>query len=175
MKPRFVIALFLALVMVALAATYAVAQPNITLPGSGNAKPPTYDVTFTKWITAFPTMIGVVGGAVGPGTFAGQILDLQVDGNMEYVDAIYHVNGGKHAFTARIHATQNDSLHSGVIIGSVTDGWLEGATLTGEYDVLAECPILTPGNGMGTLCFQGVLHLRPGDQNPAEDAFVKDE
>ncbi|HEX8992555.1 MAG TPA: hypothetical protein VF784_12825, partial [Anaerolineales bacterium] len=100
MKPRIAIALFLALVMVLLGVTLAVAQPNIVLRGAGNAQNPTYDVTFTKWITSYPSMEGVVGGAVGTGTFAGQILDHKVDGNMEYVEAIYHVNGGKHSFTA---------------------------------------------------------------------------
>ena len=30
--------------------------------------------TFTKWITAFPTMAGVVGGDVGSGSTPGEIL-----------------------------------------------------------------------------------------------------
>lgn len=165
MKRRISIALVLAVAVLAVAVTFAVAQSNIALQGGANRH--TFDVTFTKWITTAPEMRGVVGGAVGPGTFEGQILDLKVEGNMEYVKATYHVNGGKHSFTAEIHATQDDSLHSGVIVGTITEGWLKGATLYGEYDVLAECNIDTPGNGMGKLCFQGVLHVRAGKQ-PSE-------
>jgi hypothetical protein len=45
-----------------------------------------------------------------------------------------------------------------VITGLVTDGWLKGAQVTGEYTVWATCPIATPGNMFGTLCFQGTLH-----------------
>lgn len=163
MKHRIPIVLFVLLVMLSLAVTFTVAQGKIAFSDIGSEKGHTFDVTFTKWITIPPEMVGVVGGAVGPGTFQGQILDLKVDGSMEYVEAAYHVNGGKHHFTAHIYATQDDSVGAGVIIGSITEGWLKGASLYGEYDVYAECPIDTPGNGMGTLCFQGVLHLRPGD------------
>jgi uncharacterized integral membrane protein len=153
MKPKFSILLVLALIAVLLVATFAVVQ----------AKPHTYDVSFTKWITEYPAMAGVVGGTVGPGTFAGEIIDVKVDGNMQYVDATYNVNGGKHSFTARIQATQDNSTGTGVITGSVTDGWLKGVSLTGEYTVFNECPLETPGNSMGSLCFQGVLHLHQGE------------
>lgn len=163
MKHRIPIALLLALVLVSLAVTFAVAQGKIPFPGIAVAKAPTYDVTFTKWITTPPEMVGVVGGAVGPGTFQGQILGMKVEGDMEYVEAIYHVNGRRESFTAHIHATQDDSVGMGVIIGKVTDGWLKGATLYGEYNVFDECPLETPENGMGTLCFQGVLHLLPNN------------
>ena len=151
-----------AVLMLVLVATFAVAPAQIALADAGVGIH-TFDVTFTKWITTIPEMVGIVGGDVGAGTFAGEILDLNVVGSMEYVEAIYHVNGGKHSFTAHIYATQDDSAGTGVITGRVSEGWLKGASVTGEYNVFAECPIATPGNGMGTLCFQGTLHLRRDD------------
>jgi len=164
MKTRVSIALFLAVALVALGVTIAVAQGRIALPGTESASVHTYDVTFTKWITEAPQMAGVVGGAVGDGTFEGQIQDMKVEGSMQYVEAIYHVNGSKQSFTAHIRAMQDNTLGSGVIIDSVTDGWLKGATLYGNYDVLTKCSIETPGNSLEELCFQGVLHLRPTDE-----------
>jgi hypothetical protein len=31
--------------------------------------------TFTKWITSWPQMAGIVGGAVGDGEFVGEVID----------------------------------------------------------------------------------------------------
>ncbi len=149
--------IFLAIMLVA---TFAVAPARMALADSGGERYHNFDVTFTKWVTAIPNMVGVGGGAIGPATFKGEILSLNVDGSMEYVVADYHFSGSKHSFSARINATQNDLAGTGVITGRVTSGWLKGASLTGEYNVLATCNMETPGNGMGTLCFQGVLHLR---------------
>ncbi len=147
----------LALVLVAaLAATPA----GLVLADSGGVQNHVFDVTFTKWITTYPDMSGIGGGAIGPATFTGELLSMTAVGSMEYAEALYHFDGAKHSFDAHIYAMQDDTAGTGVIQGTVTGGWLEGATLTGEYNVWGTCPIETPGNGMGTLCFQGVLHLR---------------
>jgi len=36
---------------------------------------PGQHATFTKWITEWPSMAGVVGGKVGDGAFAGTVID----------------------------------------------------------------------------------------------------
>jgi len=161
MKTRFFTA-WSFLVVVGLVAAFAVAPARTALAESGLARGHVFNVTFTKWITAFPDMTGVGGGAIGPAAFTGEILTLDVVGSMEYVHATYHLKGSKHAFTADIYVTQDDVAGSGVITGRVTEGWLKGAAVTGEYNIYPTCPIGTPGNGMGTLCFSGVLHLVRG-------------
>lgn len=147
---------------IALVAAVAAAPADLARAISSSLLGHDFNVTFTKWVTELPNMAGVGGGAIGPASFTGEIVDLTVEGNMEYVEAVYHFKGARHSFTAHINATQNDTLGTGTITGRVTEGWQKGATLRGEYNVLAECPIETPGNGMGTLCFQGVLHLHRG-------------
>ena len=53
---------------------------------------PPVEVTFTKWITAFPAMAGVTGGDV-PGTFAGTVLsrDPFDNGTIVKLEAEYRV------------------------------------------------------------------------------------
>lgn len=144
-----------------LIATFAAAPTQLALADSGGVTGHTFDVTFTKWITAYPNMAGVVGGAVLPGTFQGEILSLSSVGSIAKIDALYHIMGSRHSFTAHVYVTEDDSVGTAVIVGRVTEGWLEGASLTGEYKVWANCPIATPGNSLGTLCFQGTLHIQP--------------
>lgn len=119
----------------------------------------TYDDTFTKWITDYPNMIGVVGGDVGTGTFAAEALNLVTVGDTTNVEALYHFKGKFHSFTAHVFVTQNDAVGAATITGHVTEGWLKGGTVTGEYKVWVKCPIPTPGNSVGTQCYEGVLHV----------------
>jgi hypothetical protein len=121
----------------------------------------TFDATFTKYITNYPFMSGVVGGDVGSGTYAGEVLKFETVGSIDNVEAIYHFNGGIHSFTAHVFVIQNNASGTGIgaITGQVTEGWLKGATLTGEYNVWGVCPIPTPGNLEGTKCYQGMLHI----------------
>ena len=127
----------------------------------GRLKGHTFDDTFTKWVTNSATgvMAGVVGGDVGLGTYAGEILSMNTVGTTTSIHALYHFNGSKHAFTADVNIRQDDSKGTATITGEVTEGWLKGASVTGEYNVLADCPIETPGNAYGTMCFQGALHV----------------
>jgi hypothetical protein len=46
---------------------------------------------------------------------------------------------------------------------------LKGAQVTGQYRQWDTCPIPTPGNVLGTICFQGTLHLQPSDRNRDSD------
>jgi hypothetical protein len=149
--------LLLAFVLVAAFATLSVAGPApVALADKGGVKGHTFNVTFTKWITTYPNMAGVVGGAVGAGTFAGEILNIGTVGNITTIEALYHMNGSRHSFTAHVYVTQNNVTGTAVITGRVTEGWLEDAQVTGEYKVLVPCPIGTAG-----MCFQGTLHVAP--------------
>jgi hypothetical protein len=149
----------LILVLVATSAGAALAD-------SGDARGHTFDDTFTKWVITWPptndvpaNMVGVVGGDVGPGTYTGEVLRVNTMGNITSIEALYHFNGSKHAFTAELNVTQDESAGTATITGNVTEGWLKGASVTGEYNVLAVCHITTPGNAFGTVCFQGALHV----------------
>ncbi len=53
----------------------------------------TFDATFTKYITDYPIMSGIVGGDVGTGIYAGEVLSFETVGLIDYVEAIYHFNG----------------------------------------------------------------------------------
>jgi hypothetical protein len=152
--------ILLGLVLVATTAGAAVAS-------SADTKGHTFDNTFTKWVTSSPpaagvvaNMAGVVGGDVGPGTYAGEIISVNTVGNITSIHALYHFNGSKHTFTAELNVTQDETAGTATITGRVTEGWLKGSTVTGEYNVLAVCPIETPDNVYGTVCFQGALHIQ---------------
>jgi len=136
------------------------------LAASNNPRGHTFDNTFTKWVTTsqpaagvVANMVGVVGGDVGPGTYAGEVLSMNTVGNITSIHALYHFKGNKHSFTAALDVTQDESAGTATITGSVTEGWLKGASVIGEYTVLADCPIETRDNAYGTLCFQGALHV----------------
>ena len=139
---------------------------GVALAASTDPRGRTFDDTFTKWATTSPpapgviaNMIGVVGGDVGPGTYTGEVLSVSTVGNITSIHALYHFNGSKHAFTADLSVTQDESEGTAAITGSVTHGWLKGASVTGEYNVLVVCPIETLANAYGTVCFQGTLHV----------------
>ncbi|HEY7467792.1 MAG TPA: hypothetical protein VIB47_13960 [Dehalococcoidia bacterium] len=124
------------------------------------------EVTFTKWVTEFPpggvpviaNMEGVVGGDVGNGTFAGEVLTFEAIGNgkISKITADYHLNGSAHQSTARMHVWQFDAKFA-VVTGAVTDGWKKGATVFGTYKVIpcTQAPI-------EGLCYQGTLYFVGG-------------
>jgi hypothetical protein len=152
---------------------FVAAPTQLALADSGGVHGHSFDFTFTKWVTSPPayypsmagvSMAGVVGGDVGNGRYAGKVLsdDLSVPG-FWLAHARYEFYGKKHSFIADVHVTQNNTTGTAVITGVVTQGWLKGSRLTGEYTVMSVCPIATKGNVLGTLCFQGTLHIRPGD------------
>jgi hypothetical protein len=126
---------------------------------SGRENGHTFDDTFTKWVTAFPNMVGVVGGDVGVGTYTGEIIEYNPGDDITTIHALYHFNGSKHSFTADVNIIQDNQEGTATITGEVTEGWLKGASVTGEYNVVAVCPIETPVNEFGTMCFQGALHV----------------
>jgi hypothetical protein len=163
-----------ALVLV-VASLFAVAPTQLALADSGGVKGHTFDFTFTKWVTSVPNypsmdgaiMAGVVGGDVGNGRYAGEVItyDDSSEPGFTLINARYEFHGEKHSFIADVNVTQDNTAGTASITGVITQGWLKGAQLTGEYTVWDTCPILTPGNVgnvAGTLCFQGTLHVLRG-------------
>jgi hypothetical protein len=121
--------------------------------------------TFTKWVVDVPNlpgliinMAGVVGGDVGDGIFTGEVLSRVVDpmAGVTKIVAFYHFTGLKHSFTALVHVEARGSTpgSTAVIIGVVTDGWLEGHAVKGEYTVIT-CDHVGPSPN----CFQGTLEI----------------
>jgi hypothetical protein len=166
--------LLMVLLAGALAALFIAGQAPLAQADVGAKHGHTFVVTFTKWITSEPadppsvagvSMAGVVGGDVGAGRYAGVVLDddLSVPG-FWLGHARYEFHGRKHTFIADVHVVENDTTDPATakITGVVTTGWLKGAKVTGEYTVLPNCPIATPGNVFDNLCFQGSLQIQPG-------------
>jgi hypothetical protein len=117
--------------------------------------------TFTKWITATPNlpgevkdMGGVVGGDVGDGAFAGTVLSgASTPGGPTVLNAVYGFNGSEHAFKALMHIVQTGA-HA-VLIGVVTDGWMAGHLVEGEY-TMGACTGDLAAHGT---CFSGTLDV----------------
>ncbi len=114
----------------------------------GTPPPPLGRITFTKWVTAFPNqpglianMAGVVGGDVGTGTYAGEVFKMSTDAatGVTEIVAFYHINGPTHSFTALVHVLQaaGGTGSKAVIEGVVTDGWLKGHAVEGEFTQIA--------------------------------------
>ena len=152
---------------------FAVAPAKSALADAGGVKGHTFNFTFTKWVTSLPanppsmagvSMEGIVGGDVGKGVYAGKVIsdDLTQEPGYWIANARYEFNGKKHSFIANVNVVQNNTTGTGVITGVITHGWLKGSKVTGEYTVMPVCPIATPGNVFGTLCFQGTLHVHRG-------------
>jgi hypothetical protein len=164
--------LFALTLVAALAPLSALGPTPLALADAGGVQGHTFDVTFTIWMTAMPAhppsrvgvpLTGVVGGAVGNGSFAGVVLsdDLTVPGFWLGLDQ-FGFSGEKHSFVADVHIKHNTTTGVAAITGVVTQGWLKGAPLTGGYATMPVCPIATPGNAFGTLCFQGMLQIHRG-------------
>jgi hypothetical protein len=135
-------------------------ENDLKSAGENNGVGHSFDATFTKWITNYPNMGGIVGGDVGTGTFAGEVLSRVTVGDTTRLEALYHFNGSKHSFTAHVFVTSADVAGTATIKGLVTEGWHKDASLTGEYTIWGVCPIPTPGITQGsTKCFQGILHI----------------
>jgi hypothetical protein len=109
--------------------------------------------TFTKWVTTFPTMAGVVGGDVGHGTYAGEVLKY-TPGTTTVIEALYQFNGTRHSFTALVHVEETGL--KAVIIGVVTEGWLKGHMVEGRYRQIT-CTEAPDGT-----CFRGHLDILRG-------------
>ncbi|MEO6207899.1 MAG: hypothetical protein ABIP77_08075 [Candidatus Limnocylindrales bacterium] len=143
--------------LVALAA--AVALLTVTVGAGVASAQPAHNhhgdaATFTKWVTVWPTMAGVVGGSAGAGVFSGKVLDYN-PGPTTVIAAIYHFGGSRHDFTALMHVEQT-GLHAD-LVGVVIDGWGKGKLVTGEYT-----QITCAHDGITTDCFRGSVEVAKG-------------
>jgi len=147
-----------AISVIAVGAILALTLGAGTALADGNRDHRNAENTFTKHITEYPAMAGVVGGDVGAGTYTGEILNLAVTGTGLEIDAAYHFSGSIHSFTAMVHVVQTgfDNGSTAVITGRVSDGWLRGNSVMGEYTQIA-C-------SAGT-CFQGTLDILRGSKD----------
>jgi hypothetical protein len=137
-------------------------------------------VTFTKWVTgvvppnpaeAMPRrllMAGRVGGDVGAGTFAGEVLDRKqstpgtVTTPIVALHAIYEVQAGVYSFTALIQGGSN-TTGLGLLDGVILTGWRTGARVHVEFRTLSTCA----GNPAGP-CFRGTIRILR-DANDSDD------
>ena len=175
MKRMMGLLLALAVVVAASVAVAAQARPAGTTSPAGGRGHRSADVTFTKWVTSLPAdpsktlagsgMAGVVGGDVGEGTYAGMVVkdDTTSMPGFWLGQALYGFFGSEHSFVAYNFITEDDrdpKTITAKIRGVVIVGWMKGARVTGEYTQHTTCPIPTPGNVLGSVCFQGTLHLQ---------------
>ena len=124
--------------------------------------------TFTKYATTEAPagdvlffMAGVVGGDVGAGTYAGEVLALTVTDTGLVIDANYRFNGSTHAFSASVRVVQTgfDVGATALITGRVTEGWLKGNLVQGEYTKIT-CAQAPDGT-----CYQGTLDVLRGTKS----------
>ena len=127
---------------------------------AGNTHHSRVEVTFTKWITAFPLMAGFTGGDVA-GDFVGEVLDRKVSANLlvTRLVAMYEVQAGDHSFTALIQGGQNNP--GGIALGGkalldgfILTGWRTGARVHVEYVVMENCDGAPAGR-----CFEGTITI----------------
>jgi hypothetical protein len=136
-----------------------------SVPGSATADSAPAVATFAKYIADgdFPNfpwdMLGTVGGAVGNGTYNGEVLEFADDGSNQTIHALYHLHGSKHDFTADMHWVVSDSTGQAHGVGTVTSGWRKGASVIGFFQVNSPCPFATPGNSLGDVCMIGNLSV----------------
>jgi hypothetical protein len=167
MKFKGMTALFaLALIAGAAAPTLSLRPAVVSAASSGHVQ-----ATFTKWAIGdiipgdstpdLTDMVGVVGGQVGAGTFFGEVFSYNDNGTTTTIHAVYHINGSKESFVANNIVTVNDTTGIAGITGVVTGGSLDGAKVDGAFRTTSPCPIPTPGNVNGNVCFSGTLNVTP--------------
>ena len=125
-------------------------------------------ITWTKHVTAFlppggevfATIAGTAGGDLGDGTVIGDALsplEFLPGGSLTF-EAEYRFVGSKHSFTVHFRTVQAPD-NSGVIIGVVTDGWLKGNVVIGQYTARS-CD-----EGVNLTCFDGTFTIKKGSKN----------
>ena len=125
------------------------------------------EVTFTKWVTAFPAMAGITGGDAA-GTFAGTVLsrDPFDNGTIVQLEAEYRVIAADpaHSFVAHIEGSQNNQTQQAVLNGTVTSGWNVGARVHATFDIIvpAAGTSCVPQAPVNRTCFRGIIRVMPG-------------
>jgi hypothetical protein len=150
------------MVVLVVAASIAAASAQTQTTGNGHDGKPSagLELTYTKWVAPYPTLVGFVGGDI-VGKFSGGILERTVDPTGRYVHltAIYIVIGPDpaHSFTAHVEGTEDlQTLHA-VLDGRVVDGLLKHGDVHVEFNVISNCTQSPNGT-----CFQGTISVRQG-------------
>ncbi|MGZ4394852.1 MAG: hypothetical protein ACXVZ2_05755 [Gaiellaceae bacterium] len=149
---------FLALIAVlAVAASIAAASAQTKTRSGHDGKPSAgLELTYTKWVAPYPTLVGFVGGDI-VGKFSGGILERTVTGSNIHLTAIYIVIGPDpaHSFTAHVEGTEVVVGQGGhaVLEGRVVDGLLKHGHVHVEFDVIS-CTQAPSGT-----CFQGTISV----------------
>lgn len=143
-----------AVTTVAALVTTLVFMPSTTRAGdNGNRDDHGQQATinFEKWVIAVPNQPGLIkamegailAGDAGTGSFTGEVLSGGVNPNTGLIEVVaaYHFTGSEHSFSALIKGLQpvGPIGTKGVMVGVVTDGWLKGHALGGEWTVIAPC------------------------------------
>lgn len=130
--------------------------------GAGNGNPfslsiPVIEITFTKWITTYPTMGGFT--SYGEGTMAGQILSRIDDGVSTHMIARYEITdpSGSHSFKAVIQGKADNKTGRYDLYGIVTWGWMLGAHVHAGFLRITPCEF-----GTLSVCFQGTVRIQRG-------------
>ena len=114
------------------------------------------EITFTKWITSFPSMEGFTGGEV-PGAFEGTLFQVTplADGRVIKLDAEYEIiaDDPAHSFKARVSGSDNNVSNHAALNGVVTEGWRAGAQVHVEFQTVP-C-----AHGYG-YCFDGTIRIQ---------------
>ena len=113
------------------------------------------DVTFTKWLTTYPALVGYTGGDI-VGDFVGEVLDLKTGAlPVTSIEAIYTVEAGRHSFVALVKGGQNNETGAALLEGVVLGGWRTGAKVHVEFQQMSNCAGAPDGD-----CFVGTIHIR---------------
>jgi hypothetical protein len=106
-------------------------------------------------------MAGVVSGDSGAGLYTEEVLEYKPGDAITTVVADYHINGGAHQFTAHLNVIQDNKKGTAVLTGTVTDGWMKGAEVNGNYYVITPSGIINAQQGVGgDYAYQGTLHVQ---------------
>jgi len=116
---------------------------------------PIVEITFTKWITAYPALAGF--SSYGPGTIAGAVLNRIDDGVFTHLSARYEVTdpGGSRSFKAVIQGKANNNSGHYELNGIVTWGWMVGARVRASFVRITPCEF-----GKLNVCYRGIIQIQ---------------
>jgi DNA-binding SARP family transcriptional activator len=116
---------------------------------------PVVEITFTKWITAYPALAGFT--SYGPGTITGAVLNRIDDGTFTHLSARYEISdpSGSRSFKAVIQGKASNKSGQYEMNGIVAWGWMVGSRVRASFVRVAPCEF-----GKLNVCFQGVIQIQ---------------